>query len=971
MRVGERWAGAERPEPRTVSDGPGLIADWEGRLTTYRERVREEPQFNPIWQLAFDISCDLEAGQIARETLYALAKSLSDQAFLRRAERSRAYVGSLDPGERSNAVRGMVRASAYADGDLVPFEAFAAHWNTPRNGVVFTAHPTFAMSERLRGLLVRLIEAKDEEAVSACLKELAPLPHAPDPNISLASEHQQVQQAIAHAQAALAHIHALVLDVARELYPDRWTELRPNAVEISSWVGYDLDGRTDITWQTSLHYRLDEKRRQLERYGAAVEKAIQAVGGASEASTHLRACTRVLAEGIAAAEQHAATFANSLGDPDALSKAANAVTHMEAGGLGATTEAITSHVMAALDSAADEEARTVLMRLLAAIADHGLGTAKIHIRINATQLHNAIRKPMDLEQTGDVASRVLLERLDELITATDREAVNFASLAVETATATRQLILCAQILKHIDSEAPIRLLIAECEQPFTILAAVYFARLFGVDHKIDISPLFETPDALDRGVRVIEALLKTESYRAQILKRGRICIQTGFSDSGRFIGQIPAGLAIERLQGQLAEVVRSAGLGDVEVRIFDTHGESMGRGAHPASLRDRFAYVLSPWIRARYRARGLRLMHETSFQGGDGYVLFGSPRLALATLTEVLASDTIEAGDPSQDRFYADFGVSKDYFERVKAYQARLFEDPNYRAALGAFGTRILPKTGSRKSERQYDAGRDARAAVAEMRAIPHNALLQQLGFLLNVVSGIGDAVRDDRDRFAEMYEGSDRAHRLMSLVSHARQLSSIKTLVAYANLFDDAFWVTRPHNDLEPHLKEPCIYLADLLRGDDRHDCIMHLASFLRRDAVRLRDVFGDLGFEVRPSWESGRLELDILHAIRIALIQHIYLLAARVPPFSARNDISQTEILGLVLSLRIDDAVALLREAFPMSRPRLSDYHVKEPATYMGDDRSDYGEINRNLIDPMLDGYRALLEIAVGISHHYGAYG
>ena len=84
-----------------------------------------------------------------------------------------------------------------------------------------------------------------------------------------------------------------------------------------------------------------------------------------------------------------------------------------------------------------------------------------------------------------------------------------------------------------------------------------------------------------------------------------------------------------------------------------------------------------------------------------------------------------------------------------------------------------------------------------------------------------------------------------MSLVQHARSMSSIKTLASYSALFDDAFWVTRPLNDDEAHLKNACIYLADLLRGDRRHDGIMHLATYLREDAVRLHDVFDELEYQ------------------------------------------------------------------------------------------------------------------------------
>lgn len=955
------------PDDRPASS----VADWSGRLAAYRSRLQQEPQFNPVWQLAFDISRALEGGRIGRGLLGAVAKHLSDRALMRRARRMRAYIGGCDGEAHAQALRDLVRGSAYLHGDKIAFVEFAARWRAPRHAVVFTGHPTFAMSERLRAVLVGLIEADSAEAMEACETALSQLAHAPDPDITLDLEHRQVQDAIANAQDAVDRINGMILEVARELYPDAWANLRPNPVEIGSWVGYDLDGRTDITWQTSLRYRLDEKRRQLHRLERATKEVIVRFADDAGIGARLNEAVHLLGREIIAVSAQEEAFSMALGDAGELSHAANALTERRPTDLRASLGKIEDLMAETLSRAAGEDARAQLARLLAMCGGRGLGTATIHIRINATQLHNAIRKPLGLEQITDVSSRVLLGKLDQLVATSDREAVNFATLAMETATAVRQLILCAQILKHVDGDAPIRLLIAECEHPFTVLAAVYFARLFGVDGRIDISPLFETPDALEQGARVIGGLLQTESYRRLIAERGRLCVQTGFSDSGRFIGQIPAALAIERLQGQLAELMRAEGLDKIEVRIFDTHGESMGRGGHPGSLRDRFAYLLSPWVRARYQERDLALVHETSFQGGDGYVLFGSRQLAFASLAAMLQSGQVDAGAAKDDRFYSDFDFSKDYFERVKSYQARLFEDANYRAALGAFGTNLLPGTGSRKSQRQYDSGRDGRVALADMRAIPQNAILQQLGYVLNVVSGIGDTVRYERERFAEMYAHSDRTRRLMSLVSDARRLSSIKTLVAYANLFDDAFWVTRPNQDQEPHLKEPCLFLGDLLRGDPRHDAMMHLASYLRKDSVHLHDVLRTIRSDATGTVDDGRMELDLLQAIRIALIKHIYLLAARVPRFSARNDVTQTEIMDLVLSLRVEEAVVQLKAAFPVSRPKSTDFQVDEPATYSGEDRSDYAAINQTLIDPMLEAYRVVLEITVGIAHHFAAHG
>ena len=49
-------------------------------------------------------------------------------------------------------------------------------------------------------------------------------------------------------------------------WPGRWLDFRPLPFRFASWVGYDMDGRTDISWATSLRYRLEEKAERLARY---------------------------------------------------------------------------------------------------------------------------------------------------------------------------------------------------------------------------------------------------------------------------------------------------------------------------------------------------------------------------------------------------------------------------------------------------------------------------------------------------------------------------------------------------------------------------------------------------------------------------------------------------------------------------------------------------------------------------------
>jgi len=946
-----------------------LIERWSDRMREYRDRVPFEPQSNPVKQLALDLSRALESGELSREDLEAVAKALSDRALAGRAKNTVRYLGDRDPEELTAILRQQIYDSAFKKDERISFAKFRARWEKPREGIVFTAHPTFAIPYGLREILVQMIETESFDD-PALLEAMSEYHHAPEPDISLSMEHEQAQKVLENAQEANGRLIDIVLSVARELYPEEWHKLKPRPLQLNSWVGYDLDGRTDIQWYDCLRIRFEEKRLQIARDIEWIHAAAAELDQNSDACKELMKLLRLFEKELKAVTRQVEMFNRDLEDPAQLTKAANELTKRSARSRKSIIARADRWIGRAIDKAGNDDIKQRLVRLRAQIVGCGLGTARIHLRLNAQQLHNAIRKPMGLEGNVDVTSHVLLGRLDRMVQEASEEQVNFGSLFVERATAVRQFIVAAQILKHIDPEAPIRLLIAETESPFTVLSAVYFAKLFGVDHKLDVSPLFETVDAFEHGARIIESLLETKSYRQMIKLRGRICVQHGFSDSGRFMGQIPAGIAIERLQSQLTDVIANAGLGKIDFLIFDTHGESMGRGGHPRSLTDRFLYTLSPWAQRRIEANGLGLHHETSFQGGDGFVLFGTPNLAFRVMAHAMIAPT-EAAPVEDDKFYSDSDFVRDFYEGVRQYQIRVYDDENYRNSLAAFGTNFLVKPGSRKTKRQYDAAKGARNPASEVRAIPHNALLQQFGMALNVVNGVATAMRHEPDRFVQIYRDSARMQQLIAMVAHAKNVSSIKTLVAYSSVFDDAFWVTRPYGNQEMHIKEACLYLADLLRDDRRHDAMMHLASFLRKDAIYLDDVFEDVGLETRPNWEDGRLQLDVLQALRLALIQHIYLLAARVPRFSTRNDIARDQIIGLILSLRVEEAVQLLREAFPKDVPEVAEYSLEEPATYTGYEGSDYAEINRTLIDPIDDTYRMVLEIGVGISHHFGAYG
>ena len=917
-------------------------SDLRDRLRDLHGQTQDTPLFNPVFQLGLDISRELEAGRLSLADISDLTCDLEKEALMARAERLKRLVR---PEEAPEALFDP------ADGLAMVKERF----ENPLLHVVFTAHPTFLMTpEQSANVAEAATGNGDGIGLSACSQT------SDRPDVTLVYEHERAMSALANGQDARDELVRELFGQAADAWPERWHEIAPMPFRFATWVGYDMDGRTDIKWYDSIRFRLAEKAQRLERYAAQLE----AIDGDHEAFTDLRA-------GLAQTQACLDALSGDLPDPALLSKAANRLTQDDPDKLLSLVPLVEQLENAAREC--DGLDRAIALRTLAAaMRADGLGMGWIHFRVNSSQLRNAIRRRIDPEGKLDLDSRSAIAALRRALNEVEPMRTNFGSLAIETSTAIRQFVAMAQILRHIDADTPIRMLIAECEQATTILSALYFAKMFGIADKVDVSPLFETENALEHGGRLFDALLAEDAYRDYARKRGRIAIQTGFSDAGRFVGQVPASLAIERLQGRLADAMARNDLTDVAALVFNTHGESMGRGAHPIGFDDRLEWPLSAWARARFASKNIRLEPEASYQGGDGYQFFATPELALATLRRIVAHRPQRASDALSDPFYTRTDLSLDFYRAIRDHQRKYLASRTYARAITAFGLGLLNKTGSRVSRRQSDLSADREMNMRQIRAIPHNAVLQQLGYPVNVIAGLGTAASGVEEDMAHLLQESARGRQVVRLVRSANALASIKTVAAFGELFNAAFWASRTYRGTEPHLSDACQALAEYLNQDDRAGTFRRLASHLRVDALKLHRLFSLMDDEpVDPDREQVRRRIGVLQALRLALLQHMFLKAVSVPGFSRANDISREDVLEMIFTLRIDDALAQLRRAYPSSVTGMASFDMDEQADYPDTEDEGYAAIRENYIDPIERSYDLVLRIGAAIAHEFGAHG
>lgn len=918
------------------------LAEAREVLQSAAAEVVRDPQTNSVRRLALHFSEALQAENMSRADAGAMVAALGRSALQDRIDRFREYHALSELGARRKTARTALEA-ATDEG----FDAFRDLVEAQPTGAVFTAHPTFSMRPDGYAAFADALAGGDLNVSNDALQ-------APRGGIDLATEHAAAQEAILRAQDAVSALRGDALAIAAERFPDQWKALRPRIASIASWVGYDLDGRTDIHWSASIALRLREKASQLRRYALSL-------AGAPDLAARL-------SKAAAATEAEANAFSGDLLDPDTVVKAANLLTGANADRLVSLAPAV-AELDALIAAEADAEKAKSLMLVRAEMETVGLGTALTHLRVNAAQVRSALSDELGVDDDPENFGRVALAKAADEARSTPEIPVNFGSLFLEQMTARRQFMLCKQIVKHIDADAPIRFLIAEIERPATIMGAIYLARRFGVANRVDISPLFETPEALERGGRFMEQLFDEPEYMLQVRERGRISIQLGYSDSGRFMGQVAAALSAERLQVLTARELKRRGVAGLPVLVFNTHGESMGRGAHPASFMERLNHTTTPWVMKKFEEAGAPFIRETSFQGGDGYLHFSTPETALSSMLHLAMNAWRQPRPETGDLYYADINYSWDVYRALKRWQEELFENEGYRVALSAFGPNLLYTTGSRKTKRQGGKVAGPRA----LRAIPNNAILQQLCIVANVCGGLGEAAGPEAERFQKHIAGSPRLRSAIDLAVRGRVLSSLNVLRAYASLFDPSFWLALAVWSKDEAAGEAGRALSRALSEQSGADVALgRLAAHLGDDLSRFDRLLAAANLGPTPGERrAGRVDLHLLHALRIALVMQGLMIVARTPPFSRRHDMSREDLFERAFALQFREIANLLTDVFP---DRARDIAALGGLQEQGEEDAGphgYKAVHAKIIAPLREVADLLDDITLAVSHAYGAFG
>jgi phosphoenolpyruvate carboxylase len=244
-----------------------------------------------------------------------------------------------------------------------------------------------------------------------------------------------------------------------------------------------------------------------------------------------------------------------------------------------------------LRAGADQACRTTLDPLYAAVRAHGFHGFLMDVRDHADVNSAAVAEIMapksgDTAKTGAAATRGDADgkRLRASLLAKRPILDKRRKLSDET----QRVVDTFQAIRTIQDEtgeiAASTYIVSMTRSAEDLLRVMVLAREAGLLYlagakpmsRLDIVPLFETVDDLERAPQVMRSLFDDPVYSRQLEARGRKQeVMIGYSDSGKDAGMIASSWGLYRAQELLADVFQEA---RVELRLFHGRGGSVGRG---------------------------------------------------------------------------------------------------------------------------------------------------------------------------------------------------------------------------------------------------------------------------------------------------------------------------------------------------------------------------------------------------------
>ena len=496
-----------------------------------------------------------------------------------------------------------------------------------------------------------------------------------------------------------------------------------------------------------------------------------------------------------------------------------------------------------------------VQRLLRRAQTFGFHVATLDVRQNALVHRRVIGEALQEDSWLELTSDDRTQRLEEAL---ERRESPLGALSSEG----RRTLAVFQTIAHCrrkygrDSIGPY--IVSMAHGPDDVLSVLLLAKWGHLGPKgeavpLDIAPLFETVEDLERAPEIMEQLLADERYRDHLRGRGdRQVIMIGYSDSHKDGGIAAARWSLQKAQQALVEMMRRH---RVELTLFHGRGGTISRSG--GSLHE--AVLAAP--------NGTVAGHLRMTEAGEVInAKYGLRGIAMRSLEQTLSAVMLVTArpprpEPQAERWHA---VMEDIASASRgAYQMLVYESSEFMEYFrAATPIDVIERIGASEHDLPTESA-DPRAAQWVFAWTQNRCLLPSW---FGVGTGLTRAIdRYGEDALVEMFEQWHFFRVLVSDVGAALAKADLEIAELYSRLAGNL------HDTFFPAIKAEYESCVELVLRLSRQSELLEASRTLRR-AIRLRNPYVDpmsfLQVDLLRRWRgAGRDDDSTLQALTACL--------------------------------------------------------------------------------------------------------
>jgi phosphoenolpyruvate carboxylase len=650
-------------------------------------------------------------------------------------------------------------------------------------------------------------------------------------------------------------------------FPERGAVRVPVLVQFGTWVGGDMDGNPHVTAKSIRQTLARQRSLALDLY---YRECGELAGHLSQGLSRIG----VSAELLRRTELYAGHFPEAAASLPARHRQMpyRAYLRLVSARLKATYD----------DHAFPYESPSEFIADLELVADslrankgrHG-GLFAVRRLLRRARTFGFYIATVDIRQNALVHRRVIGEALQESrwLAADDDERTRRLEQALERresplgelSSEGRRTLAVFQTIAHCrrkygrDSIGPY--IVSMAHGPDDVLSVLLLAKWGHLGTKgeavpLDVAPLFETGEDVERAPKIMERLLGDAVYREHLRARGdHQIVMLGYSDSHRDGGIAAARWSLQKAEQELVAVMARHG---VALTVFHGRGSTMSRSG--GALHEGVLAAPRGAITGRVR------MTE---QGEHINTKYGLRGIALRTLEQMLSAVLlVTLRPPAEIAAEARWqGIMEGIATASRGAYQSLLSDPGdfmeyFRAATPID---VIERIGSRSERTEYLTG-----ASDESRVAPWMFAWTQSRCLLpswyGVATGLKHAIdAHGEDELVRMFEQWPFFRVLLSDVALALAKADLDIAAQYSRLAGER------HERFFPAIRREYKNCVDLVLRLTRQNELLEASRTLRR-AIRLRNPYVDpmsfLQVDLLERWRAGGRQNDaVLQALTASI--------------------------------------------------------------------------------------------------------